>query len=126
MSPQVAAEPHRVEWLIDNASEPYAKFICSAPVGALCRSWCAVGCEEFCTEQPTRHRQADGTVVVIGHPWEDSGECRITTWLENLGTPGELYMGDDNEPLRSGPIETDWDGDCYRWQYSADAAEAVQ
>jgi len=112
---------HRVEWRIDNACEPRARFTCSAPLGAQCRSWCAVGCEEICTDQPTSHRQEDGTVIVVGHPWEDSGECRIVTWLENGGTPGELYMGEDDEPVRDGPIETDWDGDAYLWQYAEDA-----
>jgi hypothetical protein len=109
---RAAAEPHRVDWLIDNAHDPYAKFTCSAPVGTLCRCWCAEGCDEFCSDQ-------------AGHRWEDSGECRITTWLENGGTPGELYMGDVNEPLRSGPIETEWDGECYLWQYAADEVIAA-
>ncbi len=51
-------------------------------------------------------------------PWEDTGQCRIVGWLETGGTPGGLYMGDNNQPLHSGPIETEWDGDCYRWQYA--------
>lgn len=112
---------HRIEWRIDNASEPYARFSCSAEIGAICRSWCAVGCEEFCESQPRRLPQSDGTTVVIGHPWEDSGECRIVAWLENSGTAGELYSGDD-EPLRSGPIEYEWDGDAYLWQYAEAAS----
>jgi hypothetical protein len=117
MSAPVYVEPHRVDWLIDNAHDPYARFTCSAPVGAQCRSWCAEGCEEFCEPDRTASGRLAGK-----HRWEDSGECRIVTWLENGGTPGELYMGEDNEPVRSGPIETEWDGDAYLWQYALDAA----
>lgn len=110
---------HFIDWRIDNAREPYARFRCTADVGAHCRAWCAEGCEEFCSHQPrTAATWEDGTRVVVGHRWEDTGECRIVTWLENGGTPGELFMGDDETPVRSGEIEVEWDGDCYLWQYA--------
>lgn len=116
-------ELHRVEWFISNAAEPSARFTCTAPIGATCRCWCTEGCDEFCSGKPV---YGDPELVaqapVDGHRWADTGECRIVTWLENGGTPGELFMGEDDEPLRSGWIETEWEGDCYLWQY----AEAAQ
>lgn len=95
---------HRIEWAIEVGCPPSATFSCDAPVGAECRTWCAVGCDEVCPG-PKEHEQAD------------TGRCYVIEYLQNSGTADELYAGEDTA-LRSGPISTSWEGEGYEWEYA--------
>lgn len=95
---------HRIAWTIDLAEEPRATFTCDALPGAECRTWCAVGCDEWCPG-PEQHEQ------------KDTGRCYVIEYLQNSGTAGEQYAGEET-PLRDGPIVTSWEGDGYEWTYA--------
>jgi hypothetical protein len=125
VSAEAPTERHFVEWTVTD-DDATARFFCTAPTGATCRCWCASGCEEYCTAQPERTPQPDGTVILIGHPWTDTGSCRIADWLVyGSDDPADLFFGDDAADqalVRPGvhPIETEWDGDQYLWAYAVD------
>jgi hypothetical protein len=97
------------------------RIVCHAAEDAICRCWCAEGCEETCygsriyvaAEPPELVAQAP----TEGHRWAPIGSCRIVDWLEACGAEDSH---DEEEPLRPGthPIEADWDGDMYVWRYA--------
>lgn len=104
------ANPHTVTWHLDGpGGHAWPTFTCTAPVGAECRLWCAVGCEEYCTNPDE-------------HSLKDHGDCLATTWMEATDEGSELYAGPNTNPS-NGPIVFRWDADSYVWQY--DTAEAA-
>lgn len=104
----MSATPHRIDFTgcrLNEWDEPEPTFHCDAPEGAPCRTWCVDGCEETCTDRE-------------GHRWADIGECYVIEWL-NIGDHYDDYSG--STPLNnvSGPIVTEWQGECYSWEYAA-------
>jgi hypothetical protein len=94
---------HRVAWAIEYG-QVSAKFACSAPEDAPCRTYCMDSTcdDEVCTD-PANHRRS-------GQP------CMVITWLTESGAPEELYGGEPAKPLDA-PINYEWTGDDYHWSY---------
>ena len=70
-----------------------ARWECHASEGADCRLTCLEGCESWSF---TDHE----------HKLEDSGECNVVTWLENLDLE-ESHVG--MQVIYQGPFEYEWD-----------------
>ena len=129
---------HLVEVDRNEDDELYVvRFVCKAAPDAVCRSWCADGCDEVCrarsvyvSAEPVEVAQAP----VDSHRFVpmDPPSCRVADWL-NVGDAydrEELYAGieldERNRPiLRPGlqPIEEEWDGDSYLWSYADELTE---
>lgn len=91
------------------------KFKCTEPKGALCRTVCQGGCEEWSTDDDVTCSRC-GTKLV-------SADCQAMLFLADEGMPSESYAGPE-APLYSGPIEVEWDGYRYTWTYSETQGEA--
>lgn len=95
--------PHRIEVTIEPRWGIRARLLCDAPVGAQCRLWCDKGCDSAGEDHADYHELSD------------TGYCiKTEAWFDD--EPFELYHGDEH-PLRSGPVELEWQGDTYTWAY---------
>lgn len=116
---------HFVEVSVEDEGTPDAvytieRFVCEAPDGSLCRSWC-VECEETCSATPIL-----GSVEVVaqapvdGHRYEPVNHCRIVEWLGAGDAMDREDLHAEDEPLRPGrhPIDEEWTGDDYVWSYA--------
>jgi len=103
---------HTISWTIARG-ELRTEFGCAAPHGAACRLECPAGCPTF-ADCPGEDDPA--------HQLVDAGRCLVLDWLEEGGTPDELYDGAP-APVRSGPILVDWSGDGWLWRYDDDAGD---
>lgn len=129
---------HLVEVDRNEDDELYVvRFVCEAAPEALCRAWCADGCEEVCLAR-TVYVAAEPLLLAQappeGHRFVpmDPPSCRVADWL-NVGDAydrAELYSGIEVDErghvlLRPGrrPIEDEWDGDGYLWSYADEVAE---
>jgi hypothetical protein len=105
---------HTISWTIARG-ELRTEFGCAAPHGAACRLECPAGC-----------LTVDDCPTVGGyrasHQPVDAGRCLVVDWLEEGGTPDELYDG-PTAPVRSGPILVDCYGDGWLWRYDDDAGD---
>lgn len=117
------------------------RFVCEADPLALCRAWCADGCEEECVAREVyvsaEPVEPVAQAPVEGHRFAPMGEgrCRVVEWLGagNAEDALDLYAGDDLDRwnraiLRPGrhPIEESWDGDSYLWEYAEQPAAVRQ
>jgi len=98
-----------------------ARFACTAPPGADCRWTNGPGCE--CESWAGPFRDAIGTY----HETDDGdrhymvpSECTVLPWLENAEWE-ETYRGQFG-PVRSGPIDVEWNDDGYTWSYPEEAS----
>ena len=57
------------------------------------------------------HANAD---VFVAHD-----ECWLEQWMEHEECA--VLCGPDGEPVRSGPINATWGGDCVEWEYAKEA-----
>lgn len=46
-------------------------------------------------------------------------ECWLEPWM--VDPQCAVLCGPDGEPVRSGPINVTWDGDCVVWEYAQEA-----
>lgn len=109
---------HRVSVTIDpGASYPDLVFTCLAPVGATCRLKCAEDCGSETYPCFTYGDPAKGEPVEREHAMVDSGLCNVVEWLTN-SDPWDCFHGENDTPVRSGPIRAWWEGDFYAWDYA--------
>lgn len=50
------------------------------------------------------------------HLFVPHDECWTESWME--GSDCAVLCGPDGEPVRSGPINVTWGGDCVEWEYA--------
>lgn len=91
---------HTIEWRIE-PEHVWGQLRCTAPEGAECRLTCPMGCESW----------------PCSHPLEDGGTCNPIEWIENSDGAVTAYGGQETA-LRDGPIEFNWEGDWYEWDYA--------
>jgi hypothetical protein len=87
----------------------FQRFICTAPVGAPCRSLPSCQhsggrCEDY--EGEHAHARTDRTLV-------DTGECVIGEWINNSEETGR--------GLARIPVATEWEGDFWIWKARGEA-----
>lgn len=54
------------------------------------------------------------------HLFVPHDECWMTAWMEDAECA--VMCSPDGEPVRSGPINVTWNGDCVEWEYAEEAA----
>lgn len=50
------------------------------------------------------------------HLFVPHDECWMTAWMEDAECA--VMCSPDGEPVRSGPINVTWNGDCVEWEYA--------
>lgn len=109
---------HFIHVYFDDRGWLTVEWKCEADATADCRNFCdRTECQECCQDYEA-HRPS---WVSTADPATGTGYCNQILWLENGGTFDEMYNGPSTD-VRSGPIELDWDGHCYRWHYLGDQA----
>lgn len=91
-------------------------------------AWYGIRTEFTCTGDRTSPCHQYPPTGLEMETWSDADadvfvphdECWTRFWMED-GDCAAL-CGPDGEPVRSGPINVTWNGDCVSWEYAEEAA----
>lgn len=116
-TPSAARHLHRIEWrllqrpstiLPDFTSPDWsARLVCDGAPDAECHVYPDCGHDAPC-----------------GCPKSEHEGCAMILSLEDGELVIESYAGPDGAPIHDGPVDFDFDGECYSWCYAEPAAGA--
>ena len=72
-----------------------------------------------CHQYPPDDAEMDRWSAEDGHLFVSHERCWFTFWMDDADC--DESCGPDGEPVRSGPINVTWGGDCAEWEYAEPA-----